>query len=90
MKSRGLPRLTLIWSHLTALLQIEQLPAITALKAIVPIELMRTLPAHTGGCFALAFDRGGTRLATCGADKTVKLWDSSGHHTNTLHVSLSA
>lgn len=55
----------------------------------MPTELMRSLPAHTGGCFALAFDRGGTRLATCGADKTVKLWDSSGHHINTLHVGFS-
>jgi len=42
--------------------------------------------AHTGGCFGLAWDRGGKRLASAGADKTVKLWDSTGNHLITLHV----
>ena len=42
--------------------------------------------AHTGGCFGLAWDRGGTRLASAGADKTVKLWDSAGNQLTTLHV----
>ena len=58
----------------------------TALEAVVPTALLRTKVAHTGGCFGLAWDRGGKRLASAGADKTVKLWDSSGNHLITLHV----
>ena len=60
--------------------------AVTALEAVVPASLLRTKAAHTGGCFGLAWDRGGKRLASAGADKTVKLWDSSGNQLITLHV----
>ena len=47
--------------------------------------------AHEGGCFGLAFTRVGDRMASCGADKTVKLWEpGSGALTGTLHVSLDS
>lgn len=50
-----------------------------------PTAIMKSGPAHDGGCFGLAFSRAGDLLATGGADKTVKLWDpSSGTHTQTL------
>ena len=32
--------------------------------------------AHTAGCFGLAFNRAGTKLASCGADGLVKVWDA--------------
>ncbi|KAK9863390.1 hypothetical protein WJX84_000187 [Apatococcus fuscideae] len=35
----------------------------------------RTAPAHEGGCFSLAFTRSGSRLASCGADKMVRIWE---------------
>lgn len=35
----------------------------------------RSLPAHDGGCYGLAFNRTGDLLASGGADKAVKLWD---------------
>ncbi|GAB4821419.1 hypothetical protein N2152v2_008465 [Parachlorella kessleri] len=52
----------------------------------LPRAVMRSTPAHEGGCFGLAFDGLGHRLASCGADKTVKLWDpATGALTATLH-----
>ncbi|RMZ57117.1 hypothetical protein APUTEX25_002349 [Auxenochlorella protothecoides] len=43
----------------------------------LPAMLARSVPeAHGAGCFGLAFNRAGTALASCGADKTVKLWDA--------------
>lgn len=48
----------------------------------------RSVPAHEGGCFGLAFDRLGNRMASCGADRTVRLWDpATAAVTATLHVS---
>ncbi len=48
------------------------------------------MPAHEGGCFGLAFDALGSKMASCGADKTVKLWDpATATVTSTLHVSAS-
>lgn len=47
----------------------------------------RSVLSHEGGCFGLAFDRLGGKLASCGVDKTVKLWDpATGAVTATLHV----
>ncbi len=34
----------------------------------------RTLPAHTGALHRVSFSPDGSRLATCGADQTIKLW----------------
>lgn len=56
----------------------------------LPAVLARSVPeAHGAGCFGLAFNRAGTALASCGADKTVKLWDAIAEGsapTATLHV----
>lgn len=36
---------------------------------------LRSVQAHEGGCFGLAFNRDGSLLASCGADKAVRLWE---------------
>lgn len=42
----------------------------------VPSVLIASTPsAHPGGCYGMAFDQTGSLLATCGVDKTVRLWD---------------
>jgi WD40 repeat protein len=42
----------------------------------VPATVAKSMPSvHVGGCHALAFDATGRWLASCGADKTVKVWD---------------
>lgn len=62
------------------------------LKGGLPVACASSLPsAHEAGCFGLAFNRAGTMLASCGADKTVKLWDTlsgtlSSGPSLTLHV----
>ena len=53
-------------------------------RSLTCVHLLQA--AHTGGCFGLAWDRGGKRLASAGADKSVKVWDSAGNHLMTLHV----
>jgi len=50
-----------------------------------PRGVRHTLVGHEGGTHALDFDRMGARLASCGVDKTVKLWEpSSGTLVSTL------
>ena len=58
----------------------------SALQAVLPSRLLRASPGHSGGAFGAAWERSGARLATAGADRTVKLWDSEGHHVITLQV----
>lgn len=54
----------------------------------LPATVMRSHPdMHKGGCFSVAFDVTGSTCATCGADRTVKLWDVlSGTNTASLRV----
>lgn len=52
----------------------------------LPGSVLRSVPSHDGGCFGLAFDRLGSKLASCGADRTVKIWDpATATVTATLH-----
>ncbi|BDA45707.1 Autophagy-related protein 16-1 [Coccomyxa sp. Obi] len=56
-----------------------------AIESLVPDVPMRSVPAHEGGCYTLAFDRSGQRMASGGADKVVRLWDAcSGYQTGSL------
>jgi WD40 repeat protein len=59
---------------------------VSALQAVLPARLLRASPGHSGGAFGAAWERSGARLATAGADRTVKLWDAEGHHVITLQV----
>jgi WD40 repeat protein len=66
-------------------------PVAVAPRSVVPTELQLSVPAHDGGAFALAFNRAGTRMASSGADKTVKVWDpNTGQLINTLQVRLGS
>ena len=53
---------------------------------MLPARLLRSSPGHRNGAFGAAWERSGARLATAGADHTVKLWDAEGHHVITLQV----
>ncbi|GAA2282837.1 hypothetical protein GCM10010415_60180 [Streptomyces atrovirens] len=55
----------------------------------------RTLTGHTGGVLTATFNRSGTRLATAGQDRTIRIWDTadgrllrtlSGHEGPVRHV----
>jgi WD40 repeat protein len=53
-----------------------------------PPPPFRSVPAHEGGCFGLAFSRTGALLASGGSDKAVKLWEpATATLTSTLQVS---
>ena len=42
----------------------------------IPAKVQKCLPGvHPGGCYALAMDSTGVTLASCGADRVVRLWD---------------
>jgi len=42
----------------------------------LPSKVIKTFPAvHPGACYALAMDTAGNTLASCGADRVVRLWD---------------
>jgi autophagy-related protein 16-1 len=42
----------------------------------LPAKILKQFPAlHPGGCYALAMDTTGNTLASCGADRVVRLWD---------------
>lgn len=62
---------------------------VSAMAAEVPTRLARTVAGHRGEAFGCAWDRSGNRLATAGADNTVRLWDAEGHQMKPLHVSRS-
>jgi len=56
----------------------------------LPSCALKTAPGvHQGGCFAIAFDAAGQTLASCGADKLVRLWDTTrGVEYDVLRASL--
>jgi WD40 repeat protein len=44
----------------------------------LPSKIQKAFPSiHAGGCYALAMDTTGNTLASCGADRVVRLWDVS-------------
>ncbi|KAK9845276.1 hypothetical protein WJX81_001992 [Elliptochloris bilobata] len=64
----------------------REAPQALAVASVVPSEALRTVAAHDGGCFALAFERSGGRMASGGADKVVRVWDASaGIQQSELH-----
>eukprot|EP00884_Botryococcus_braunii_P018248 jgi/Botrbrau1/5106/Bobra.0128s0017.1 len=64
-------------SHLGAGRGALKVPTQEGATSIVPERPLRSLQAHDGGCYTIAFDRGGARVASGGADKAVRLWDGS-------------
>lgn len=56
--------------------QVRPQHGLEAVTLTVPSVLIASTPsAHQGGCYGMAYDQTGSLLATCGVDKTVRLWD---------------
>lgn len=60
---------------------------------------LRTLAGHLDGVYDLAFDAGGTQLASASADGTVRVWDTgqdqeyrslAGHQSNVMCIDVSS
>jgi WD40 repeat protein len=49
--------------------------AAAAPSRALPATPARTAAAHPGGCCSLAVERGGHLVASCGADRTARVWD---------------
>eukprot|EP00051_Salpingoeca_urceolata_P028358 m.486436 g.486436 ORF g.486436 m.486436 type:complete len:570 (+) comp24405_c0_seq1:335-2044(+) len=47
-------------------------------KAEMPSRAVFAFDAHEADIYSCTFDRGGSRVATCGSDKKIKLWGASG------------
>lgn len=56
-----------------------------------PVSIKTTVPdAHPGGCISIVHDCTGSIMASCGLDKTVKMWDTvSMRVSSTLRVCFS-
>ncbi len=48
-------------------------------------QLLRKLTGHTNRVLSVAFHPSKPRLASSSCDRTIALWDTSGHRTHTLH-----
>ncbi|EPS62240.1 hypothetical protein M569_12551, partial [Genlisea aurea] len=57
----------------------------------VPSAFKQKIVAHEGGCGAIAFEHGSSKLISGGQDKAVKIWDTAtGSSTQTLHGCLGS
>ncbi|XP_047307310.1 autophagy-related protein 16-like [Impatiens glandulifera] len=60
-------------------------------ESVIPSTSKHRIPAHEGGCAAICFENGSTRLITGGQDQTVKFWDTNTSVlTQTLHGCLGS
>lgn len=46
-------------------------------ESVIPSTCKQRIPAHGGGCAAIAFEYSSNKLVTGGQDRAVKLWDST-------------
>ncbi|EGD74264.1 hypothetical protein PTSG_06273 [Salpingoeca rosetta] len=60
----------------------DEMPSI--LRLGLPTKATHNLDAHPGGAFSVAHSCSGSLFASGGADATVKVWNSSGHNTQSL------